>query len=101
MSKRPEPMFPILHDPIIRAIPWAAIAPHERQAQSNHYQSLKRLAERGGLSVVEAVVVLLDKPFPSKLIPAQIPEYRHILMRIIRDFEAGRLALAEERREDG
>lgn len=96
MAERPEPMFPILHDQIIKAIPWAAIAPHERQAQQNHYQSLKRLAERGGLSVVEATAVMLDKPFPSKLIPTQIPEYRHILMRVIRDFEAGRLALSSQ-----
>lgn len=80
-------MFPILRDPVIRAIPWEVIRDHERQAQSNHYQSLSRLAERGGLSVVEAVAILLDIPFPPKFQASQIPEYRHILMRIIRDFE--------------
>lgn len=90
-----EPMFPVLNDPLIRAIPWLVIASHEAQAQKNHYQSLKRLAERGGLSVVEAVVVLLDKPFPRSpdLTPARLAEYRHILMRIVRDFEIGRQAL--------
>jgi hypothetical protein len=86
-------MFPILHDPIIRAVPWASIQPHEKQAERNHYQSLKRLAERGGLSVVEAVVIMLDKPFPRSISDAQIPEYRHVLMRLVRDFEAGRRAL--------
>lgn len=35
-------------------IPRAAIAPHEAQAQRNHGQSLKRLAERGGLCWSEA-----------------------------------------------
>jgi hypothetical protein len=36
------------------SIPWAAIAPHERQANLNHGQSLRRLAERGGLCWSEA-----------------------------------------------
>ena len=40
------------------SIPWAMIAPHERQALRNHDQTLKRLAERGGLSPREAVCVL-------------------------------------------
>jgi hypothetical protein len=56
-------MFPILNDPIIKAIPWAAIAPHEAQAQRNHSQSLNRLAQRSGLSVDEAVAVMLDQPW--------------------------------------
>lgn len=42
-------------------IPWDVIAPHERQAQANHSQSLTRLAERGGLSPSEAVAVLEDR----------------------------------------
>ena len=58
-----EPMFPILNDPIIKAIPWAAIAPHEAQAQRNHSQTLNRLAGRGGLSVDEAVAVMTDQPW--------------------------------------
>lgn len=96
MMARPERMFPILHDPIVRAIPWAVIAPHEKQAQANHYQSLTRLAERGGLSVVEAVVVLLDKPFPRERdFPApKMAKYRRILMQILSDFEIGRAARA-------
>lgn len=43
------------------SIPWEMIAPHERQAQRNHSQTLKRLAERGGLSPCEAVAVMLDR----------------------------------------
>jgi hypothetical protein len=44
-------------------IPWALIAPHEKQAQRNHYQTLERLAERGGLSAREALAVIEDRPF--------------------------------------
>jgi hypothetical protein len=44
-----------------RSIPWAFIAPQEGQAQTNHDQSLRRLAERGGLSVCEALAVLDGK----------------------------------------
>lgn len=58
-----EPMFPILNDPVIKAIPWAAIAPHEAQAQRNHSQTLRGLAGRGGLSVDEAVAVMMDQPW--------------------------------------
>ena len=44
------------------AVPWALLVPHEEQARSNHGgQSLKRLAERGGLSACEALAVLEDR----------------------------------------
>jgi len=46
---------------IIIGLPWAMIAPHEAQAQRNHGQTLKRLAERGGLAVCEALAVLEDR----------------------------------------
>lgn len=51
--------FPILRHPEFR-LPWTVIAPHERQAQRNHYQSLEQLARRGGLSIIEAWCVLTD-----------------------------------------
>lgn len=63
-------MFPIMGCPRSKGcgcnyqtlcIPWAAIAPHEQQAQKNHGQTLARLAERGGLSWVEAFAVLTDQ----------------------------------------
>lgn len=66
-------VFPILwpHDYKIRRsleavncprnISWSLIEPHEEQANRNHGQTLERLAERGGLSVYEAVAVLNDK----------------------------------------
>lgn len=53
-----EPMFPIINDSVIKAIPWAAIAPYQDQAQANHSQSLEMLARRGGLDVIDAVRVM-------------------------------------------
>lgn len=59
--------FPILMDNRKKfpecpgSIPWAMLAPHERQALRNHDQTLKRLAERGGLSTCEAMAVLEDR----------------------------------------
>lgn len=53
--RAPEPMFPIMGGP---KIPWSLIAPYEDQALRNHSQSLKRLAERGGLSMCEAMAVM-------------------------------------------
>lgn len=47
--------FPIQRGP---SVPWEVVAPHESMAQKNHQQSLKRLAERGGLSPGEAWCVV-------------------------------------------
>lgn len=51
--------FPVLQSN--ENVPWAFVAPHERQAQLNHGQSLKRLAERGGLSWCELLFVIEDR----------------------------------------
>ena len=56
-------MFPIQGGP---AIPWSVIEPCEQQAQRNHGQSLQRLAERGGLSVLEAIDVLLFREWDGR-----------------------------------
>ncbi len=47
------------------SVPWDAVAPHERQAQRNHSQSLARLAERGGLSWTELLAVLEDREWTA------------------------------------
>lgn len=62
---QPERPFP-LQNKDLPSIPWAMIAPHERQARENHYQSLERLAVRGGLSATEAVDILSDKPWDGR-----------------------------------
>lgn len=88
-----EPMFPILNDPMIRAIPWAALQPHEAQARRNHSQSLRTLASRGGLSICEAYHILKDQPYPMRA-PKQTPAiraaYRVALMRLVHTFEQDR-----------
>jgi hypothetical protein len=43
--------------------PMSLFRPHEEQAQKNHYQSLDRLAERGGLDWSEALAILKDREF--------------------------------------
>ncbi|MER9628368.1 hypothetical protein [Mesorhizobium sp. M0296] len=92
MTKFTDPMFPILGDPIVKAIPWDAIRPHEVQALKNHYQALNRLAQRGGLSVVEAVLVMLGKPLHfNKITPGQMAHYRVILMQELMRFERERV----------
>lgn len=44
-------------------IPWEILEPHEKQAYSNHGQSLEKLASRGGLSWREIYAVIMDKEF--------------------------------------
>jgi hypothetical protein len=61
-------MFPVLMDSSERkkypncphSVPWELVAPHEEQAMRNHDQTLKRLAERGGLDPCELFCVLED-----------------------------------------
>ena len=56
-------IFPIMSGKYLKGIPWSMIAPHEAQAQRNHQQSLERLAQRGGLSPDEALVVIEDRRY--------------------------------------
>lgn len=68
-----ERAFPVLRNPGERdadrvgpsSVPWVVVAPHEAQAMANHGgQSLARLAQRGGLSLLELYYVLRDEPWP-------------------------------------
>lgn len=82
-----ERLFPIM-DAKDLLLPWRVIEPHEQQAERNHGQTLARLAERGGLSVVEAVAVLLDLPLRVLLDSGKHPKERAVLARIIADADA-------------
>lgn len=56
-------------------LPWAMIEPHAGQAMRNHWQTLERLAERGGLSACEALAVLEDRewrPIPEASAHSQL-----------------------------
>ncbi len=57
--------FKIQHSKRRKFIPLTLIAPHERQAKSNHSQTLAELDRRGGLSPCEAVAVLEDRPWKA------------------------------------
>ena len=46
---------------VLEWVPWWLIESHEAQAQKNHSQTLRRLAERGGLCPSELVAVLEDR----------------------------------------
>jgi len=57
-DRRKYPDWPV-------SIPWRLVAPHEKQALHNHQQTLERLAERGGLDVLELLAVLTDRDWPA------------------------------------
>ena len=89
-----ERRFPLLDGP---SIPWSALAPFEGQAQRNHSQSLERLAERGGLSVQEAIHVLECERWytpRSKEINALAP--REAVLHLHRLIDAARSPLPQE-----
>ncbi len=60
-------------------VPWAMIEPHEKQAYKNHSQTLKRLAERGGLAASEAVALLEDRDW-TRLEEAHAQAQLHCLL---------------------
>lgn len=53
-----ERRFPIQDGP---SVPWSYMAPHESMAKTNHGQTLKRLAERGGLGAGEAELIVTGR----------------------------------------
>jgi hypothetical protein len=70
-----------------RTVPWGLVWPHDAQARKNHghWQGVKRLNERGGLSPSELVAVLTGvcwskiDPDPEVSVPrlkALLAEYR-------------------------
>jgi hypothetical protein len=69
-------------------IPWEAIAPYEGHAQENHQQSLERLAERGGLSPVEAFFVMTGRRWQGeRFTDALEREACAFLDKVVRDRE--------------
>ena len=47
--------FPIQDGP---DVPWEVMAPHNAMSLKNHYQTLERIAERGGFSAAEAYCIV-------------------------------------------
>lgn len=58
-------IMPIMGATLLSEVPWGFIAPHEAQAQSNHGQSLVRLAQRGGLAVCEVIDIVEGRRWGS------------------------------------
>ena len=57
-----RPKFPILGSRG-QGVDWQLVADHGKQAYANHSQTVKRLAERGGLSWCEMDAVLHNRPW--------------------------------------
>lgn len=77
--------MPIMGSKLISEIPWTMIAPHEKQARSNHGQSLERLAERGGLACSEAIDIMRGARWGSSF-PCE--ENAFYLMRMVAKWTA-------------
>lgn len=61
--------FPVLGSKPAATVPWAFIQAHARQAERNHSQTLKRLAERGGLSWGEIRLAIEARGLDFRLHP--------------------------------
>lgn len=55
--------FKVMKGKLLKCVPMAFLEPHRRQAMSNHYQTLERLNERGGLTAQEMLAVIYDVEF--------------------------------------
>ncbi len=55
-------MFPIQDGP---SVPWSIFENKEERCRINHGQTLKRIAERGGLSCAEAFAIIADMNLPQ------------------------------------
>ena len=77
--------MPIMGATLLSEIPWGVIAPHEAQAQSNHGQTLDRLASRGGLGVSEALDIIEGRRWGSAKVCI---ENEHYLINLVRAWRA-------------
>lgn len=69
-------------------IPWVIIAPYESQAQSNHGQSLERLAQRGGLDIGEAIAIMTGKSWREIRRDITIDEFNAFVAERMRAYGA-------------
>lgn len=67
------------------SLPWDMLAPHAKQAEKNHSQTLERLAERGGLSYKEAYCVINDLYWNATTLTDQ--ECHDKLLIMLNDYE--------------
>jgi hypothetical protein len=62
-----------------RTVPWSLLAPHEDWAKENHDQSLRRLADRGGLDPTEMVAILERRKWRMMTIPNAVARLLELL----------------------
>lgn len=74
--------FPILGAPGA-TIDWQLVHDHGRQAKANHYQTVERLAERGGLSWCELHAILHNRPWQKMEENTAIMECRALEARYL------------------
>lgn len=72
-------------DPVY--VPWDFVAEHGQQAERNHYQTVKRLAERGGLAWAEMLAVVTDTHW-REINPKA--DYRALVLKLLDEWEAAR-----------
>jgi hypothetical protein len=70
-----------------QSVPWDLVAPHEARAWKNHWQTLERLAERGGLSPHELVAVLRDERLFGSILQVPLSEIVAELLERVQAFE--------------
>lgn len=63
-------------------IPFDMMLEHEEQCLKNHYQSVQRLAERGGTSYMETYYILHDSKFIHHE-PKDMPRYEFTAKRAV------------------
>lgn len=103
----PRKLFPILGSGG-QKIDFGLVAEHGKQAKANHYQSVERLAERGGLSWSELYAVLHDQRWQKMdendaIIACRKLETRYLSALASPEAEARlreRVAELEEERDD-
>lgn len=78
---------------LLSEIPWEMIAPHEAQAQSNHGQSLERLAQRGGLAASEAIDIIEGRRWGSA---KPCIENERYLINLVRSWRAALAAQGDK-----
>lgn len=85
-------VMPIMGATLLSEIPWDFIAPHERQAMTNHGQTLERLAQRGGLGASEAIDIVEGRKWNSA---KDCIENEHYLINLVRSWRAAARAAAK------
>jgi len=90
-------MFPILDANAF--VPWAFVAPHEKWALNNHDQTLKRLAERGGLDWCELCAVIENRRWQAMDVQGNKNAVARVMGHLVKWYDARLDTIREEERE--